>query len=292
MKKHKICFLCNSENLKQLNGYYEKHSLIKCKNCGFIFMEKIPSPQELEEYYANYSYNTEEIIPPTTIKSYNVLLNEFEKYRQTNKILDVGCGRGWFLLEAKKRGWKVYGSEYSQTAVKLCLQSSIEMKEGELDLSFFKEESFDVITSFEVIEHINNPHKELNLIYNLLRSGGIFYCTTPNFNSLMRYYLKNKYNIIEYPEHLSYYTKSTLNKVVKQNGFLPIKFLSTGISISRINASKKLPDKINISNHSSDEALRIKIEKKWHLNILKKIVNTLFTITNMGLTLKGYYIKK
>jgi 2-polyprenyl-3-methyl-5-hydroxy-6-metoxy-1,4-benzoquinol methylase len=292
MNKHKKCFLCDSKNLKPLKGYYEKHSLIKCQTCGFIFMENIPSSQELEEYYANYSYNTEEVISPTTIKSYNVLLDEFEEYRQTNKILDVGCGRGWFLIEAKKRGWKVYGTEYSQTAVKLCRENGIEMKEGELDLALFDDKDFDVITSFEVIEHINNPHKELKLIYNLLRKGGLFYCTTPNFNSLMRYYLKDKYNIIEYPEHLSYYTKSTLNKIVKKNDLIPIKFLSTGISISRINASKNVPDKISVTNESSDEVLRKKIDEKWHLKLTKKMVNIFFTITNTGLTLKGYYVKK
>ncbi|MDX2172642.1 MAG: class I SAM-dependent methyltransferase [Bacteroidota bacterium] len=255
-------------------------------------MEKIPSSQQLKDYYTSYSYAIEEVLPASTIKSYNILLDEFEKYKKTNKILDVGCGRGWFLLEAKKRGWRVYGTEYSQTAVKRCRENGIEMKEGELDLALFDEKDFDIITSFEVIEHINNPHKELKLIYDLLRIGGLFYCTTPNFNSLMRYYLKDKYNIIEYPEHLSYYTKSTLNKVVNENGLKPIKFLSTGISISRIQASKKIPSKADSSNQSSDEILRTKINEKWYLKFAKKLINSFFTITNLGLTLKGYYIKK
>jgi 2-polyprenyl-3-methyl-5-hydroxy-6-metoxy-1,4-benzoquinol methylase len=62
------------------------------------------------------------------------------------------------------------------------------MKEGALSVSMFEENYFDVITSFEVMEHLNNPHVELRAISRLLRPGGLFYCTTPNFNSAMRYY--------------------------------------------------------------------------------------------------------
>ncbi|MCH8330091.1 MAG: hypothetical protein IH946_01715, partial [Bacteroidetes bacterium] len=78
--------------------------MIKCKDCGFVFMEKIPTLEELNAHYENYSYDSEGYLSPLTIKSYNLLLDEFEKYRKTNKLLDVGCGRGWFLQEAKITG--------------------------------------------------------------------------------------------------------------------------------------------------------------------------------------------
>jgi hypothetical protein len=120
----------------------------------------------------------------------------------------------------------------------------------------------------------------------LLRDGGLFYCTTPNFNSAMRHYLKDKYNVICYPEHLSYYTKSTLTRVVTEQGFKRHKFLSTGISVSRIQASKG-----KTAGANADEALRQNIDGKWYLKIAKRIVNSLLTMTNTGLTLKGYFIK-
>lgn len=292
MNINKKCLICDSSNLKPLKDYYEKHQLIKCSDCNFVFMERIPSELELETHYSNYTYNSDETLSPITIKSYNLLLDEFEKYRQTNKILDVGCGRGWFLQEAKKRGWEVYGTEYSKAAIKACINNGIEVKEGELELSFFQNSKFDVITSFEVIEHINNPNKEIKLIAELLRKGGLFYCTTPNFNSLLRYYLKDKYNIIEYPEHLSYYSKSTLNKVIIKNGFKKIKFLSTGISVTRIKASRELINNADSSNLSSDEVLRNKIDRKWYLQFLKWLTNKILTFTNTGITLKGYYVKE
>ena len=166
------------------------------------------------------------------------------------------------------------------------------MTEGVLDPSKFDANDFDVITSFEVIEHINNPNQELESISSLLRKGGLFYITTPNFNSLMRYYLKANYNVIEYPEHLSYYTKSTLNRVIKKHNMWPVKFQSTGISLTRIQASKNAGKEIQAPSIDSDEVLRRNIEGKWYLTLAKNFLNALLSITNTGLTLKGYYEKK
>ena len=287
MRIHTECLICKSQKIKQLSDYYESKGLVKCEKCGFVYMEKIPTIEDLNSHYETYSYSSEQYLSPLTIESYNVLLDEFEKYRKTNKILDVGCGRGFFLTQAKKRGWEVYGTEYSPKAVELCASNGIDMKTGKLSTDLFNIKDFDIITSFEVLEHINNPNEELKHINNLLRKGGLFYCTTPNFNSLLRYYLKADYNIIEYPEHLCYYVKKTLNSLVEQNGFKNIKFLSTGISITRIKTSKKTSSEKLISKKNTDELLRQNISRKWYLKIAKYIANLFLTLTNTGLTLKG-----
>ena len=291
MENHKRCFVCGSEELKKLKGYYEKHQLVKCKTCSFVLNEKIPSLEVLAAHYGQYSYGSAGYLSPITIKSYNILLDEFEKYRQSGRILDVGCGRGWFLIEARKRGWEVYGTEYSEKAVELCENSGIQMKKGALNPNDFDTKDFDVVTSFEVIEHINNPNEDMSNIHKLLRKGGLFYCTTPNFNSIMRYYLKDSYNVIDYPEHLSYYTKKTLTKVMEKHNFRKVKFLSTGISITRIKKSKKKSDEKFVSKTSSDEKLRENIDSKRSLQLVKSIVNKTLTWTNSGMTLKGYFEK-
>ena len=288
---HKSCYLCGSEKINALKGY-ENHSLIKCKQCDFVFMQKIPTSEELDKHYGTYAYGGDTYLSPITIKSYNKLLDTFEKYRKSNKILDVGCGRGFFLLEAKKRGWDVYGTEYSPTAVKKCIAAGIKMKEGVLDLSDFEVGSFDIITSFEVLEHINTPVEEVAKFYSLLRKKGLFYCTTPNFNALQRYQLKEKFNVINYPEHLSYFTRKTLLKLCKDVGFTVKGFKSTGISITRHKTSTGQSQEKFIAEDSADEKLRKKIEGKWYLGIIKKVVNQLLTLTNKGITLKGFFIKK
>lgn len=285
--KHKVCILCSSEKIEPLPKFYEKKGLVKCRNCNLVFTERIPSPEELKDYYSQYSYASTGYLPPATVNSYQKLLDEFEPYRKGNRILDVGCGRGWFLEEAQKRGWEVYGVEYSSEAVNVCKKKGINIREGALSEVDFGNTHFDVITSFEVIEHLNNPNPELQCLYKILRAGGLFYCTTPNFDSILRYYFGADYNIIGYPEHLSYYTKSTLNRLAAMHGFKISKTLSTGISLEQF---KKTNEKSGPQN-SADEQLRIQIDQKNYLRIAKHIVNKLLTLTNKGLTLKGYYTK-
>lgn len=289
MNLHQTCIICNSSEIHPLLRYYEKHSLVKCQSCKLVFAHKIPSAEELNEHYKFYSYTGEAQLSEMTRLAYAKLLDEFETFRKTNRILDTGCGRGWFLEEAKKRGWEVYGTEFSDKAIEVCSAKGINMKHGALSAEMFEENYFDVITSFEVIEHINNPLTDLKEIHSFLRSGGLFYCTTPNFNSVMRYYLKEKYNVIEYPEHLTYYTKKTLTSAIERFPFRRHKFRSTGISITRIKQSLSKPG--TSVNHSNDENMREAISKKWYLDLAKSILNTFFTWTNTGLTLKAYYIK-
>lgn len=288
---HTNCLVCASPDILPLNGYYENHFLVKCTNCKLVFSHKIPSEKELNEHYAAYSYDREVNPPQETLKSYANLLDNFERFRKHNRLLDVGCGRGWFLIEAQKRGWEVYGTEFSDKAIEICERNGIRMFSGKLSGESLADNFFDVITSFEVIEHINNPLEDVSIIHQALRSGGLFYCTTPNFNSIMRYYLKEKYNVIEYPEHLTYYTKKTLTHTIEKFQFRRMAFRSTGISITRIRQSTgNTSDKTH--NLSEDERLREQIAVKWYLRAAKKILNTLFTLTNSGLTLKAHYIKE
>ena len=289
MNQHSSCLICNSTALNPLKDYQSTH-LCKCKSCGFVFAQAIPTMAELEKHYEGYSRN--DYLSPVTIKRYNELLDYFEQFRKTGKLIDVGCGIGYFLEEAKKRGWEVYGTEYTDEAIEICEGKGINMKKGVLNPNDYEPESFDIITSFEVIEHINNPQEEIQNFNQILRKGGLVYITTPNWNALLRYRLKAAYNVIVYPEHLSYYTPRTIKKLFKSRGFKSLKVLTTGISITRLKTSKGTSDQAYISETSDDEKLRNKIEGNKLLQLAKSTVNKSLTLLGVGGSLKGYFIKK
>lgn len=290
LKDHYRCLLCSSTQLDVLKGY-ENNNLVKCKDCSFIFTTEKPTEKELLNHYAKYS--RDDYLPPLTIKRYNELLDEMEEFKSTNNILDIGSGMGYFLEQAKLRGWNVYGTEFTNEAISICENKGITMKQGMLNPSWFKNDFFDVVTSFEVIEHINNPQNDLENTNKVLRKGGMFYCTTPNFNSFSRFYLGNKWNVITYPEHLSYYSASTLTTVLKDNNLFPKKVLTTGISLSRLKSSKQEEiDFVPIATNSSDEILRNQLEKKIYYRWLKSLVNICLTFFRLGDTIKIYAIKK
>lgn len=289
MKEHLSCLVCGSINLKKLIGY-EKAYLCQCGKCSFVFSKRIPSSQELDAYYKDYG--TDNYLSPLTIKRYNEILDQFEPFRKTNKMLDVGCGIGYFLEEAKKRGWEVHGTELSEKSAEICAQKNIHIKQGALNTDDYEQDMFDIVTSFEVIEHINNPLIDLKNIHSIMRKGGLVYVTTPNFNSLLRVKLKSAYNVITYPEHLSYYTPKTLEKVFKRSGFQKLKIETTGISITRLRTSQGKSNQKIISAKSDDEKLRNQMDAKWYLKFLKTLINTSLTSLGRGDSLKGWFVKQ
>ena len=146
--QHTHCLVCKGSDLKSLAGF-EKHHLNKCSSCGFVFCKPIPTQEELNEVYEGYGRN--DYLSDLTIQAYERVLDSFEPYRKTNKLIDVGCGIGYFLEVAKKRGWEVYGTEFTEEAVKICEEKGAKMELGVLNPSNYEAESFDVVCSFEVI---------------------------------------------------------------------------------------------------------------------------------------------
>lgn len=287
---HTTCLLCYSSELKTLETYSEV-GLVKCDSCKFVFSKRIPSKQELLDYYSN-NYERTSYLSPITVKRFNEILDKFEPYRKTGKLLDIGAGYGFFMEIAKQRGWDVYGTELTDEAVDHCKAKGLQMFKGELHQIDFDPESFDAIVSIEVIEHINTPIEYAETAHKILRKGGVLYLTTPNFNSFLRYRLKEKYNVIEYPNHLCYYTPQTLRQLFTEHGFDKLNVKTTGISLTRLRTSKGKSNQEYVCETSDDEMLRYRIEKNPALKIMKSSTNGVLNLLKMGDSLKGYFQKK
>jgi len=286
--KHKTCLVCGSTQFKALPAF-TKDYLVKCANCGFVFCERIPTRQELDAEYSKYGRN--DYLSPVTITRYNELLDGMEPYRKTNRLIDVGCGIGYFLEVAKQRGWDVYGTEFTDNAVDICRKKGIKMQQGVFDPKNYEAGSFDIVTSFEVMEHINNPSIEVENFRKVLRVGGLVYLTTPNFNGLARNIAKSNWNIVHYPEHLSYYTPKTIARLMKAHGFKTKKILTTGVSVTRIKTSMKVSDQKFISPTSDDEKIRNAFEKNRFMGFVKNSINSILTLLGKGDSLKAFFEK-
>ena len=298
------CPICKNIDLSYLNGY-QKLYLLKCSQCNFTFDQRVPTTNELSDHYNAYKYSHLRPITKETVISFNKLLDYFEQYRELGNMLDLSCGQGDFLAEAKKRNWNVYGSEYSEAATHLCRERGIKMHQGDLSTNIFNNIKFDVITSFEVIEHVNNPHTLMSLTNNKLRQKGIAYCTTPNFNSLLRYFEKDKFMMINFPEHLSYYTKASIRYLGRENNFKALTVKTTGIDIGRLiikpqstlrDENQTLSkDKETASYRKRYESVSENARKMVGSNLagslMKVVINYFLNIFGLGDTLKVFWIK-
>ena len=258
--------------------------LVRCRDCGLVFAGRDPSEEELARNYGEYS--REDADSPLTRQRYRELLDRFEPYRRTGRILDMGCGIGYFLEEAERRGWEAHGSEFEPRAVEIVRGKGLRCLQAPLRAGSLEPGSFDVITAFEVVEHLREPRAEAATIAAALRPGGLFYCTTPNFGSLSRRLLRARWRVIAYPEHLSYFTPSTLRSWLARSGLAAVRLQTTGISpadLRRGLAADPGPGR------GSDEELRNRLEGSRALRAAKRAANAALAATRAGDTIKGWF---
>jgi 2-polyprenyl-3-methyl-5-hydroxy-6-metoxy-1,4-benzoquinol methylase len=283
------CPVCASRDLRALAGYERAH-LARCRSCGMTFSNRLPTESELTAHYADYGHAWND--SPITRARYQELLESFEPYRQTSRLLDVGCGAGFFLEEARDRGWQVHGNEFSAHAIEVNRAKGLDVIHGPITLDTFEPGRFDVITAFEVFEHVADPTDQGLLLARILRPGGLLYCTTPNFNALSRRILKARWNVIDYPEHLCYYTPATIRSWLGGAGFAPESVTSTGIDISRLREGLSAPAGEAAPHESTDEELRTTIEGSSMLRLGKTAANRTLSAFGAGDTLKARFRRR
>lgn len=274
--------------MKPLGGDYARNHLMRCRNCGFVFTAIEPDDQELMDHYAGYV--REYPLSWVTEKRYGEILDSFEPFRKTGRIFDIGCGSGYFLKVARDRGWEPYGLEFDEAALKSCREKGVQIFEHDADPRHLHA-TFDVVTAFEVLEHLKVPGDTVRFAHALLRQGGAFYFTTPNFGSLSRRILGGKWPIVNYPEHLCYYTPATVNRLITQAGFEKRWLRTDGISVN-YNLLAFRRNKVSANEALAvEESLRETMERRKLLGFAKKMVNSGLALTGSGDTIKGLYVK-
>jgi SAM-dependent methyltransferase len=255
-----------------------------------VFATRRPSDSELEEHYMHYGTAWHD--SSITRLRYRELLDAFEPYRQSNRILDFGCGAGFFLEEAQARGWDAVGSEFSERALQLLEAKGLQVLRAPLSADSLDAESFDVITAFEVLEHVREPLDEARIMARGLRAGGLFYCTTPNWNAVNRRLLGPEWSVIGYPEHLSYFTVSSLSACLVRAGFERRRVATTGFAPGAL--VRKLPaaDAPPAGSGSVDERLRSASEGSLLLRGAKTATNAILSAIRGGDTLKGWFERR
>jgi SAM-dependent methyltransferase len=251
-----------------------------------VFATRRPSDPELAENYAGYT--REDHDSAITRARYRELLAGFEKYRRANRILDMGCGIGYFLEEAQRQGWEAHGSEFEPRAVAITRAKGLRCVQAPIGTDTFARGHFDVITAFEVVEHVRDPLAEAAMVAHLLRPGGLFYCTTPNFSSLSRRLFRGGWYVVEYPEHLLYFTPATLRSWLDRFGFRALKVQTSGFDVQQLPRLSRSAGGSG-ARCSDTEQLRVQIEQSSTLRAGKRILNSTLALTRSGDTIKGQF---
>jgi len=201
-------------------------NLYKCIECKMLFLFPVPKSADVydDSYfsgaekgfgYVDYDIDKEPMIP--VFNKYLDIINSLGKKK--DRLLDIGAATGFFMNIAKKRGFEVHGVELSDFAAKQGREKGLDIVSGDLFTKKFSENSFDVVTMFDVLEHVGDPKTILEEVRRILNQGGLLVLSTPDAQSLWARLWGGNWQLIIPPEHIHYFSQKNLADYLSKSGF-------------------------------------------------------------------------
>lgn len=228
------CIICGSLKSKIIFQEFDA-DVLKCQNCGHVF-SSYQAKQDYDGYFGK------EIKAEDNFwwdKAHQKMYEDFCKrfiINSKGRLLDVGCGLGYFIKKiATFPHWQIFGYEISQPAVEFA-KNKLELENifcGRVEESNFSKKYFDIITLWDVIEHIKDPAPLLSYLFSILKEGGILFIHTPNVKiqipkAKVKKFLKGmdpNEHYLEAKDHLNIYSMATIKKILYDNGFKKVEFI-------------------------------------------------------------------
>lgn len=209
-----------SDNYSAASYHILEDQVVKCKKCGFMYINPRPKSEMIVEGYSAAVDEAYVSQSEGRIATFKGSLKKIEKiYPQKGRILDVGCAAGFFLKAAKDEGWDTYGVEPSRWLADWGNKNfGLNIRAGTLEGAKFPDKYFDVVTLWDVLEHVPDAAGTLKEINRILKPGGIVVVNYPNMGSNLAKVFGRKWWFL-LSVHLYYFTPKTIKAMLEKEGF-------------------------------------------------------------------------
>jgi 2-polyprenyl-3-methyl-5-hydroxy-6-metoxy-1,4-benzoquinol methylase len=224
------CPLCWGKDGTLLYSF-QHFDYLTCTDCGLVYLNPRLTEEAIkvyytgDDFYAQYSAGTGYEIQELALrKTFRKFLKQLKKKGLTGgRLLEIGCGYGFLLDEAKNYFSYRVGTEFSPEAVTHARHYADEVFCGGLESlpDYLKE--FDCVITFSVIEHVYHPNEFIADIESKLVSNGRLIISTSNVGNFWRKILKSKWPLFIPPEHVCLYDNHTIIKLLKTNNFKDVR---------------------------------------------------------------------
>lgn len=224
-------------------------SIAECTRCSLLFADPFPTTHELMNQYDVSYFNSTTPIEggyenyqqdePIIRKTFDRRLNDLSRRKllpTRGAALDVGCATGVFLEALRDRRWDVSGIEVSSFARTIARDKGFSIDEKPIEKSDYPENTFDLITLWDVIEHVSDPVSTLQACWRLLKKGGHIALTTPDASALLPRLLGTYWMGFRcVGEHVYFFRRDAMTRVLERAGFRVVDRVSVGkyFSLSR-----------------------------------------------------------
>lgn len=211
-----VCENCGSQNLEpftvQPNNIFQH-----CSDC-LLYQKQSPPPLEhYEESYHEY-YARRRGKKIATAKTRLGALTRYLKVKQP-KMLDVGCSIGATVEAAKQLGWDASGVDVSKVAVEFCRDRGLDCQAIDDHRLPYADNTFDVLTSWHVIEHVDDVNSTLTEWFRVIKPGGILVLETPDSQCWKARRLGPAYESFWPHDHLYTFTRANMCQFLRRAGF-------------------------------------------------------------------------
>jgi len=223
----KSCLMCGKNKDEVIHTFDSTHNprikdlkIVRCKSCGFAYMNPQLELKELTTLYPQSLHESKRKSKLKFLKKYyeRIRLKHVlkEARKDSKNILDVGCSNGFFLELAKKKGMDIYGTEFGKKQVAY-LRKHVTNNAYTSEKELIGKVKFDIITAFDVIEHLRNPEEFIRNCSKLLKKDGLLVIMTVVLDSWTYKVFKGRVMWIA-DQHLFYFTREQLAKLLKKYG--------------------------------------------------------------------------
>jgi 2-polyprenyl-3-methyl-5-hydroxy-6-metoxy-1,4-benzoquinol methylase len=229
------CPICGQAGAKEwlsapdrLHGRHQNYALVRCPACSIVWLKHPPKPEEMHEHYTGAYHKLISAAGETSPWRWQRHKKKLVQFKQSGALLDLGCSSGAFLESLRDGPWELYGIEMSADCAKKAeTRSGAKVVVGDILEAPFPPESFDVITCFDVLEHLYEPQRVMAKITEWLKPGGIFYIFVPNIDSAEARVFGSYWCGLELPRHLFHYSPASLRYLAKSTGLEEVSLETT-----------------------------------------------------------------
>ena len=223
---HEPCPVCGQAGAQdwlrgpdRFHGRQEKYTLMRCPACSLVWLSNQPRPAEMHLHYTDAYDKLISASGQNSPHRWRARKAALMPHKQSGALLDLGCSSGSFLESLKGEEWKLHGIEMSADCAKIAEENSnAQVFVGDILEAPFRRESFDVITCFDVLEHLYEPRQVMARVSEWLKPGGIFYVLVPNVDSAEARVFGSYWHGLELPRHLFHYSPAALKFLAASAG--------------------------------------------------------------------------
>jgi len=225
------CPVCGNINPDNYSLRFERtdFNVVECKDCEFVFI-----PQYYRKDIPYEDYRDEDVLKSVRngnnyikYRRHRLRIKLIKKFVKTGKLYDIGVGWGHFLHTAQRMGFETEGVEISELMHHYATEDlKLKVAHDNFYQLQLPEKKWDVVTMWDVLEHLDEPELAVKKAHSIIKDGGYFVIQVPQIDSKVAVKQKEKWSMMSI-EHVNYFSKRTIKKLLEDNGFEVVKYKSS-----------------------------------------------------------------